>query len=420
MRSTFTALLFTAFVAPGCGDDRDPVDPTPDGPVTPDDTAAATCEVTPGAWSAPNFATNAADALALRAQLDLLTGTAHMRGVETGAVVIDTDTSGTVDAGEIAALKVRLLEVYLGGSPGLAAQAHPTMNAMVLDAIDEFARAAAAGPTDLVVTSWTPGANGGLFEPVCTTDPCAAGTTPRRAAFNPGGIELRQIVDKGLFAGGGLYRYALSLTEGPIDDATIDKIAAAWGSNDTLDPNVSKTDSANYSFAMGFHATIATALTAAKAYAANASCTTERDAALVAVFRNWEQSMIARHVHYTSAGSEGLASAGADNLVGDKDRAAALHEFAEGLGLAIGFHGLPNPTSGPLTTARTISDADIEVIMTSLGVNRTNLAASTIGNFVTDTAAFSTAQIAAETRIKAVYGISDADILAYRAAETPN
>jgi hypothetical protein len=419
MRSTFTALLFTtALVAPGCGDDSGT--PTPDGPVTPDDTAAATCEVTPGAWSAPNFAANAADALALRAQLDLLTGNPNMRGVETGAVDIDLDDSGTVDAGEIAALKTRLLEVYLGGNPGLAAQAHPNMNAMVIDAIDEFAKAAAVGPTDLVVTTWTPGTDGGLFEPVCTTDPCAAGTSPRRAAFNPGGIELRQVVDKGLFAGGGLYRYAISLTQGPIDEATIDKIAAAWGSNDTLDPLVSKTDSANYSFSMGFHGTIATQLTAAKAYAADANCTTERDAALVAVFRNWEQSMIARHVHYTSAGSEGLANAGADDLVGDKNRAAALHEFAEGLGLAIGFHGMPNPTSGPLTTGRTITDADIEAILTSLGVNRTNLAASTVGNFVADTSAFSTAQIAAETRIKTVYGISDADILAYRAAITPN
>jgi hypothetical protein len=90
------------------------------------------------------------------------------------------------------------------------------------------------------------------------------------------------------------------------------------------------------------------------------------------------------------------------------------------LGLAIGFHGMPNPTSGPLTTGRTITDADIEAILTSLGVNRTNLAASTVGNFVADTSAFSTAQIAAETRIKTVYGISDADILAYRAAITPN
>ena len=55
---------------------------------------------------------------------------------------------------------------------------------------------------------------------------------------------------------------------------------------------------ANYSKGMGFHAPIAKTLTDAKAYAADPKCTAERDAAIVAFFRQWEQSMLARFMFY--------------------------------------------------------------------------------------------------------------------------
>jgi hypothetical protein len=380
MTKTF-AFLLCATLPIACGDgtkpDQPDAGPTPDAP-------SNACAVTPGPWAAPNFAPNTTAALALRAQLDVLTGAMTMRGAEQGTVVVD-------DVADLTA-------VYNAGTPALSSSVHAGFSAVVDDAFAEFVALIAVGPRDLIDdTGWNPGAAGGLFAPM------------RRAGFNTGGIEVRQIVDKGLFAGGALYAFALKQTEGTIDEADIDAIAAAWGSNATLD-QATKTDSANYSHTMGFHGKIAKSLADAKAYLADPKCSAERDAALVAVFRQWEQSMIARTVFYSNAGVTKLATATTDDL-----RADALHEFAEGLGLAIGFHGLPSPATGPLANAgRKITDADIEAILTALGVNRTDLAASTIGAFVTDTTAFQTGVTAAENRVKQVYQLTDADIAAYR------
>jgi hypothetical protein len=393
MRSTFTAVLLTTALA-GCGDDKTPDNnPTPDAPVTPD-SPAATCEVTPGAWAAPNFATNAAETLALRAQIDLLTGNPTMRGAETGTVVVDIDD---------------LNAVYDAGTPVLSSKVHTAFNTVVDDSFAEFVPAVAAGVQDLVVEpqGWTPGANGALF------------AATRKAAFNVGGIEVRQIVDKGLFAGGALYPHALSLTEGTITGATIDSLAAAWGSSETLETTV-VTDSANYTFQMGFHGQVAAALTDAKAYAASADCTAERDEAIVRFFRTWEKAMFARAVFYANKGDDGLAAAAAGNA-GDDARATALHEFAEGMGLAAGFRGMPDPATGPLAGAgRVTTDADIDAMLGAVGVNLTDLAASTVGDFVADgTGAFRTGVTTLETRVKTVFALTDADITAFR-APTPN
>lgn len=384
MKKNVAAFMFTALVAAGCGDNK-PLQPDAADIDAPDIDAPTTlCRVTPGTWTAPDFATNGADALALRAQLDKLTGTMTMRGAETGAVVVD----------EVADLEA----VYDAGTPVLSAKVHASANTVMDDAFADFVAAVTAGQQDLIDnTGWAPGANGGLF------------STTRKAAFNIGAIELRQIVDKGLFGGGALYPYALGLTEGTITEATIDAMAAAWGTNPTLDSTV-VTDSADYSFRMGFHAKVAKALTDAKAYASSADCTTERDAALVTFFRTWEQALFARVVFYANAGVSKLATATTDD-----QRADALHEFSEGLGLAIGFKGLPSPASGPLAGAgRTITDSDILAILSAVGVDSANLSASTTGTFVVDTGAFQTGVTAVENRVKLVYQLTDSDIVFYR------
>jgi hypothetical protein len=383
MKKIFAFMLCAALPL-GCGDDAN--QGQPDAAPMPDAPPSTACAVTPGPWSAPSFDANAATALALRAQIDLLVGNANMRGAETSAAGVTIDEVSDLEA------------VYNAGT--LSANVHAAFDAVVDDAFAEFVPIIAAGVRDMVgAAGWDPGTDGGLF-------------ATRRAGFNTGAVEVRQIVDKGLFAGGAMYYYALKQTEGAIDAATLDRIAAAWGANATLSSDLAmNTDSANYSLAMGFHARISKGLTDAKAYAADSKCNTERDAALVSVFRLWEQSIYARVIFYGNDGVTRLAAAGTDdNMIAD-----GLHGFSEGLGLAIGFRGLPNPTTGPLAGAgRKITDADIDALLTAYAVNRTNLAASTIGVFVTDTTAFQTGVTAAEARVKLVYQLSDADIVSYR------
>lgn len=346
---------------------------------------AGNCTVVPGAWSAPAWTTNAATALNLRAQLDALVGANAMRGAEQGTVVIDNFS--------------QLNALYEAGSPGLDDVTTPTYDAVVLDSFDGFVALIAAGEGDPIDGSgaWMPGPNGGIF-----------GGSDR--GINAGGLEVRQIVDKGLFGGGALYNYALGLTAGTITPATVDAVAAAWGTNDALNPAGMLTDSANYSYQMGFHAEIAAALTAAKAYAADANCSAERDDALIDFFRNWEQSLLARLVYYANVAANGVA--GSDS---DDDLIAALHELSEGTGLALGFKNVPNPTAGPLEGASVhISAADIDDIMAALGVASTDINASTTGLFVEDAEAFAAAVAEVEAIVADVYNLSESDLASYR------
>lgn len=369
----------------GC--DRPTPTPTePAGPTaTPTATPGGVCAVTPGAWSAPNWATNAADALALRGALGALTGASAMRGAEQETVVL----------GGVA----QLVELYEAGSPSLADVANPGFDPMVADAFAEFVALIDAGTGDPIDGSgnWTPGPVGGIY-----------GTSQR--GLNAGGIESRQIVDKGLFAGGALYAYAVGLTEGPITPATIEALAAAWGGNETLDPAGTLVHSANYSRQMGFHAAMAAALTDARAYAAEGACAAERDEAVVRFFRLWEQSMYARTVYYANRGL--TLSTGA---TGDNDHIEALHQLGEGIGLAAGFRGLPDPSSGPLAGAgRTISDAAIDQVLAAHGFDAGDQNASTTGDLISDLEAFAAAAAAVEAVVAEVYDLEPSEVAAYR------
>ncbi|HET6582007.1 MAG TPA: hypothetical protein VFG69_01145, partial [Nannocystaceae bacterium] len=298
---------------------------------------SSACDVVPPAtWEAAGWDASTAEALALRAGLDALVG--EMRRVEQGKSTLD-DVQALVD-------------LYEAGAPSVSSIATSGHAPVVQEAFAELVEIAAAGPRDLVDDDgqWTPGPAGGIY-----------GTDLR--GIDEGGLEVRQLVDKGLFAGG-LYGYAAGLTTGTIDEATIDALAAAWGGNSTLDPEGELTDSASYTHQMGFHADVVAALVAAKAYSADAECEAERDEALRTFFRTWELAMFARLVYYSNVGVTAVETATIDD-----DFAGALHEQSEGLGLALGFYGLAHPETGPLAGAgRVATDAQLDAIAAALGV----------------------------------------------------
>jgi len=308
-----------------------------------------------------------------------------MRGAEQGTVVL-----GGVS---------QLVDLYEAGSPSLAGVVNPAFDAIVADSFAEFVALIDAGAGDPIDDSgnWTPGANGGIY-----------GTSPR--GMNAGGIEIRQIVEKGLFGGGALYYYALGLTEGEIGADTVDALAAAWGANETLDPAGTLVHSASYSYQMGFHAEIAAALTDAKAFAASGACVAERDEAIRTFFRLWEQSLFARVIFYANRGLTLAGTASADN-----DKIEAVHQLGEGGGLAIGFRGLPDAQSGPLASAsRTITDAEIDQVLTALRINAGDLNTSTTGLFIAEQDNFAAAVTALEQAIAEVYDLDESELASYR------
>jgi hypothetical protein len=322
------------------------------GELPDDDTPPAdgACDARDATWNAPDFASNAAGALSLRGALDNLTGSALMRGAEQQAV-------DDVDAAKLTA-------GFDAGAPSLADAVSPAFGTIVEDAFGDFVELLSAGPIDIIddTLNFAPGLVGGV-----------AGTDQR--GINAGGIEVRQLLDKGLFGGAALYRYATQQTTTAITPPNIEAIAAAYGVEADLALAEEPQDSSKYTYAMGYHADMVQALTEAHDLASRPECEAARDAAVVRVFRTWEKALLARFVYYTHASPDEVAAA-----VDDDDYISALHELSEGIGLAAGFFGLDNPAAGPLATAaRLTTDDDILGILGAVGVNLSDLSASTTG-----------------------------------------
>lgn len=356
------------------------------------------CTVTlPSDWSAPDWETNTADTLTLVNRLPALTGAALMQGAETGDVE-DLELSD-------------LTAAFEDGDPSLSDVSTGYFRGVVNTSFEEFVAAIDVGALDLVDGDgeWAPGTDGGIW------------STPTRA-FNTGGLEIRQVVEKGLF-GGIFYGYAVGLTTGTLDEATIDSIAAAFGANAGLNPGRSNDAveenqnrfSANYAYQMGLYSEARQALIDAKAYAGDEECTAERDAAIVHFFRTWEQALVARHVFYSNGGANGVAAA-PDAADLQAALQAALHLQAEGVGLVMSLYGLPDPDSGPLSgAARLMSDEDIVGILEPLGIDvEDDPANATLGNFVSDPDGYAEAVADLEDVVVDVFGLTPADLDLWR------
>jgi hypothetical protein len=388
MRTINRLLTISMLVAAtACGGDDGTVS-TDDGTADGDDgPGAGACSVVD--WAAPDFEANAASGLALRAQLDALAGD--------GGFMNTIEQEGEeIGYSELSAL-------FEEGNPSLAYVAPPGYAPVLSDKLfADFAFLSGAGVQDLIDNqgNWAPGEVGGFFFPEGADHP---------RGMNAGGLEIRQLVDKGLL-GGAFYNYALQETWREITPADIDNFAAAWGSNDVLSSVEDElTDSAKYSFRMGFHATMAEALTAAKSYAADQSCAAELDDALVTFFRAWEQSLVASTIYYANVASGMLADA-----TEDVEKLDALHLLAEGIGLTVGFQGLEASDSGPFAGAgRLLTDEDIEAMRIALGVDF-ELNASTTGTFVEDPAALADGVATYEAIAVEVFELSEEDLEAYR------
>jgi hypothetical protein len=354
----------------GCGDDAGVDDhdaaPDVDGPI-------GGCEVTPGAWSADGFAENAAGALALRAAISNLAGTVMNTAEQTtwGDTPMNPPTLQVVT------------DAYEAGDPSVADRTPAALDALMDQMFADWVAAMAEDPAaylfiDEAGLSWVASGVGGVHE-----RPPADGTR-RFRAYSASGVEQRQIVDKGLFVGT-LYDYALGLTAGTITAATVQDIAAAWGANPALDASPAEgepanDDSAAYAASMGLYDETATALIAAQAYAADDACTAERDAALVEVFRFWEEAMFARGTFYSGAPWRATLDPTVTDSILDP-----LHAASEGWGLILGLRGLPDPTSGPLAgEARVSTDADIDEALEALGIDVADISAGTTGEWLVE------------------------------------
>jgi hypothetical protein len=257
------------------------------------------------------------------------------------------------------------------------------------------------------------GAAGNMWTPA-EPPPAAGGKYLMGDIYSKEGLDIRQAIEKGMFAAA-FYNHALTLMNGQVTPATIDRLIAIFGAH----PTFPKDDGAmamnrdiwaasyakrrtNPAAAMsaGIYYQIKGNLIAAQAAAAGGTaCNTELQAALKAFRDNWEKVLFATVIYYANDTKTKLGQ------VMEMNFGPALHNIAEGSSFVHGYRMLP-------AASRKITDAQIDEILALFGAPATG--PITVYKFATDTAAQVPKLDEVINKIKTIYGFSDAEVEAFK------
>lgn len=232
--------------------------------------------------------------------------------------------------------------------------------------------------------------------------------------FDEHGLELEQLVDKGLY-GGALYHQVSVLLAQPLTPAVPDKILGVLGMSPLFPSSNNATKHRRPDRQLGaylarrdknegngFYARVKKALTTLQAGAkAGSGYGAEQQAAATEIRRAIEEANAASVIHYCYQVTTQL---GAANLT-EQQRGAAMHAYAEGVGFAHGWRGLP-------TGVRRITDAQIDEVLALFGAPVNG--PTTSYRFITHTAEELPKLQQISTKLKAIYGFSDAQMLEFQ------
>ncbi|MBC8124757.1 MAG: hypothetical protein H7X70_03405 [Candidatus Kapabacteria bacterium] len=187
-------------------------------------------------------------------------------------------------------------------------------------------------------------ASGGSYDWQSTPSVTSSGGVYSGYLFQENGLEMEQLVDKGLFAAG-LYNRASILMDGDVSAAAIDKIVALFGAHASF-PNTDKAASNADKFAASYAARRdqndgnglytkfkVAAITAQAAAVAGSEYKTELNASLATMRQTWERALMATVINYTYAVVDGLSA----TTVTDASRAGAMHAYGECVGFLHGW-----------------------------------------------------------------------------------
>lgn len=286
----------------------------------------------PENYDGTSFQTNATTELAIVDQLAALSTT-----LASGQ---DPAVSFTID---------ELGQLFLQGSPSLSSQTNEAFTSRVDNWLVEIA-ASSGNSFDL---QDAPQGNGGVQDSYL---------------FDENGIELSQIVEKGLY-GAVLYYQAMKVSYDPIDTATSDKLLALFGGHpdfpnsydQSIHPNADRL-MAGYAAgrdqdnAIGYYSIMKDAFITLQAASANTfDYAFELDQSLQTIRYIWEVINAASTIHNLSLAIDLLESPSPS----DEDIALALHRIAEAAGFMYGYWKLP-------IGYRSLRDNQIESILEKL------------------------------------------------------
>jgi hypothetical protein len=304
----------------------------------------------PTAYDATSFSANVATQEAVRIQLEALVNEAK-KGRTAGTVLSYDALSGLYNAGS-PSVKAITTAYYAGRLDGAG------------NWLDEMARASGTGYT--------------------VGSPVGQGGTLGGYLFDENGLEIEQLLEKGLF-GAALYNHAVALMKGEMTPATADQLVRIFGAHPDFPntPTAAKAANpdkfmANYAArrdkndGTGLYFQMKNAFIQLQAaLKAGENYNEERDEALAAIRLTWEKINAATIVNYCHS----VISTMSATTTSDSDKAKALHAYGECVGFAHGWRTIPQEY-------KQITDSEIDEILVLL--NAPYNGTPTSYKFVTD------------------------------------
>lgn len=367
--SRFTFLIAISLLA-ACG----PMTPAPDA-------GAGRCTVTlSGTYPDSAFAQNAQAEAALLGKLNALN--APMRNAE-------------LDAGTVTS-RQDLDQLFNAGTPSLASLTSPAFTPV----LDQTLTAFLAAQGKLWTPANPPVGSGGLY---------GSGTSTR--IFSERGVDLRQLVDKGLY-GALFYSEFVKRLPTATSPEAIDRLLALYGAtpafpqNDTTaagrDELTAKyAKRRNPMGAAGSYTIIRDAFIKARLAAGSADCSAERVEALEAIKLEWERVLASTVIFYVNSGATKLQDANADAT----KKASALQDLGEGAAFFVGLKAVP-------AANRKITDAQIDQVLS--GLRASTLQQATVFRLVTDVPPDIDGLLQVNAQLQQVYGFNADDLMRFR------
>jgi hypothetical protein len=330
----------------------------------------------PANYDASTFTANTTTEDAVRTQLESLVNEAK-KGRVVGAILTYSTLSSLYNTGN-PNLKSITTNYYAGRLDGAG------------NWLDEMAKASGTG--------YTPGVTAGQ------------GGTFGGYLFDENGLEMEQILDKGLF-GAALYNHAVTLMQGNITPATADQLVRIYGAHPDFPntPTAAKATNPDkfmanyaarrdkndgkglYSQMKGHFLQLQAAVKAGDDY------NKERDEALANIRLTWEKINAGTIINYCHSV---ISTMSATNPT-DADKAKALHAYGECVGFTHGWRTITQDY-------KRITDAEIDNILTLL--NAPYNGTPTSYKFVTEPVSELPKLTQVITLLKAKYGFTDQEI----------
>lgn len=256
-------------------------------------------------------------------------------------------------------------------------------------------------------------ASGTEYDPYKTPEQNGQGGVLGAYLFDEHGIEPEQLIEKGLF-GAALYHYAVTqYLTGTVTQEKLHQALVLYGAdpsfpNTNTATNTSKPDIHGALYAArrdnndgnGFYRTIEKNFRIAQsAIKAGSKYSADLQNAIKAIREHWEKSLLATVVNYSYATVDGLKKTNPTPA----EIGAALHAYSEGVGFIHGFKTIPN---------KIITDAQIDEILTLMLAKDPQNVTSYL--FVTEPATYLKNFDDIRSKIKSIYGFSDADMEAFK------